>query len=125
MPQVTLRGPGNNQAMHWPFDATVYELQARLCSLFRRDFRDTRAIVRMSGRELFAFERPFLFMPRWCAADVEISFARHSWLMGAFLWDARGWDGDISDGCSTNSQVAEAVENLELEMASLGTRRER
>jgi hypothetical protein len=123
MPQIVLRGPGGCRTMHWPWDATVWAMQARLCSTFRRDFRTTRAAVSVQGRELRDFERPWFFAPRWLAVEVGVAFLRHTWQLGAYFWDADPADEDVSDGYTTSSSIAEAVETMSLEFEHMVVRR--
>lgn len=88
------------------------QMQRRICRAFRRNWRQVRAVIYCQGRVLFEFEKPWIFTPRRSAVEVDIAFQRHAPQDAELLQAASGDEGDESDGFSTPSDIADAVESL-------------
>ena len=106
--------PGETRRVHWPNYASVEMVQLRICKALRRDWKQVQAVIVHGGRELFEFERPWLWMdlPRHSSVQVDVRFeSLAAEEIAAFEW-ASGDDGDESDGCTTSSAIAEHIESI-------------
>ena len=106
--------PGESRRIHWPDYASLDSVQLRICRAFRQDFRQVTAVVTYGGRELFAFEKPWLWMglPPHSLVKADLRFeSRPADEAAAFQW-VSGDEGDESDGYTTTSSVAEQIESI-------------
>ena len=104
--------PGVSCVVHWPDCASVDAMQQRICRAFRQSWRQVRAVVTCRGRELFDFEKPWLWLPRHSKIEADVSFERRLAQEVAELEWFAGDDDDDSDGFTTSSSIAEAVESM-------------
>ena len=105
--------PGASRCIHWPDYASVDAVQRRICKAFRQNWRQVRAVIAHDGRDLFEFEKPWLWtsLPRHSRVQVDVYFERRPTdEAAAFEW-APG-DDDESDGYTTTSSVAEQIESI-------------
>ena len=106
--------PGVSRKMHWPYMKSVDQLERRICAAFRQDWRRVRAVLCCAGRELFHFEKPWLWLPRRSHVEVDVRFERRSDEDAAELHWFPGETGiDDSDGYSTPSDISDAVAGLD------------
>jgi hypothetical protein len=106
--------PGESRCIHWPDYASVDMLHLRICKAFLQNWRLVRVIVTLGGRDLFEFEKPWLWLrlPRHSKVQLDVRFeSRPADEAVAFEW-APGDDGDESDGYTTTSSVAEQIESI-------------
>ena len=98
--------------VHWPNHLGVDDVQHRVCLAFGQPWRSVRAILRVGGRDLFEFEKPWIWSPRHSKVEAEVSFeARPPDEIAELYWHP-GYDGDDSDGWTTSSEIAEAVDSV-------------
>ena len=97
---------------HWPNHLGVDDVQLRLCLAFGQPWRSVRAVLRVGGRDLFEFEKPWIGFPRHSKVEADLIFeARPPDEIVELYWHP-GYDGDDSDGWTTSSEIAEAVDSV-------------
>ena len=104
--------PGVVRTVHWPLWAGVDAMQLRICRAFRRSWRKVLVVVTHQGRELFEFEKPWIFCARRESVELDVRFERRSDEEIEELMRLRDDEGDESDGFSTPSEIEEAMDHI-------------
>jgi len=103
---------GVSRTIHWPFHAGVDAMQLRICKAFGQSWRTMRVVVMHAGRDLFDFEKPWIFVARRSKVEVDVRFERRPDEEIADLLWVPGSNGDESEGFSTPSDIEEAMEHV-------------